>query len=107
MALVRLAQGASLFCRTWDRTANLLTMTRFFAATVLGGRLHVDGIPDWGHWWPEDHPYLILSTTTERKVRALEELEATIEEPMGEAPTRNIWIHEGLGDEARRLWEQG
>jgi len=23
------------------------------------------------------------------------------------APTRNIWIHENLADEARRLWELG
>ena len=35
---------------------------RFFAATILGGRLHVDGVPERGpweasrlHWWPEDH----------------------------------------------------
>jgi hypothetical protein len=32
---------------------------RFFSATILGGRLHPDGIPEWGpweasrlHWWP-------------------------------------------------------
>ena len=28
---------------------------------------------------------------------------AAIEEPMRVAPTRNIWIHESLEDEARRV----
>lgn len=35
---------------------------RFFLATVMGGRLHPNGIPDWGpweasrlHWWSEGH----------------------------------------------------
>lgn len=86
--------------------------SRFFLATILGGRLHSNGIPEWGpweasrlHWWPEDHLDKILATTMARKVRTVEELEATIAEPMGAAPTRNIWIHEGLEDEARRLWE--
>ena len=84
---------------------------RFFLATVMGGRLHLDGIPDWGpweasrlHWWPEDHLDLVLTTTRERKVRTPEELEAAIQEPMNVAPTRNVWIHESLEDEARRLW---
>ncbi len=84
----------------------------FFSATILGGRLHPDGVPDWGPWetsrlhfWPEDHLDLILSTTRDRKVRTMEELEATIKKPRGVAPTRNIWIHESLEDEARRLWE--
>ncbi len=37
-------------------------INRFFLTTVLGGRLHPNGIPEWGpwvasrlHWWPEDH----------------------------------------------------
>ena len=46
---------------------------------------------------------LVLTTTRDRKVRTAEELEAAIEEPMKVAPTRNVWIHEGLEDQARRL----
>ncbi len=87
---------------------------RFFSATILGGRLHPDGVPDWGpwessrlHWWPEDHLDLILSTTRERKVRSTEELEAAMKQPMKVAPTRNVWIHESLEDETRRRWETG
>jgi hypothetical protein len=85
---------------------------RFFAATVLGGRLHVDGIPEWGpweasrlHWWPEDHLDLILLMTGDWKVGTGEELEAALKEPMRVAPTRNIRIHESLEDEARGVWE--
>ncbi len=43
---------------------------RFFSATILGGRLHPDGIPEWRpweasrlNWWPEDHLDLVLTTT--------------------------------------------
>ncbi len=45
-------------------------ISRFFLATILGGRLHPNGIPEWGpweasrlHWWPEDHPFRYLSWT--------------------------------------------
>jgi hypothetical protein len=85
---------------------------RFFSATILGGRLYVRDIPDRGpwepsclHWWPEDHVGLVLTTTRDRKVRTAEELEAAIEEPVKVSPTRNVWIHESLEDEAPRLWE--
>ncbi len=87
---------------------------RFFLATILGGCLHPNGIPEWGpwessclYWWPEDHLDLILSTTREQKVRTVEELEAAIKEPMRVAPTRAVWIHEDLEDEARRVWDEG
>lgn len=76
---------------------------RFFLVTVLGGRLHPDGVPDWGpwdssrlHWWPEYHVDLVLTTTRERRVRTTEELEAAKREPMNTAPTWNMWIHESL-----------
>ena len=59
------------------------------------------------HGGPEDHLDLVLSTTKERKVRTTEELEAAMNEPMKVAPTRNVWIHESLEDEARRVWEAG
>jgi len=85
---------------------------RFFLATILGGRLHPDDVPDWGPWessrlhcWTEDHLDLILGTTRERRLRTKEEVSAEVREPKGVAPTRNVWIHESLEDEARRLWE--
>ena len=50
---------------------------RFFAATILGGRLHIRGIPDWGPW-------VILSDITgDRKAWIREELEAAMRESMG------------------------
>ncbi len=86
-----------------------LPTDRFFAATILAGRLHPDGVPDWGpweaerlHWWTEDHLDVVLTTTGERKVRTTEERKAAIKEPMRVAPTRKVWIHESLEDEARR-----
>jgi hypothetical protein len=86
---------------------------RFFPATILGGRLHVRGIPDWGPWDParlewDDEAYvdILLSTRqADRKVRTREELEAVMKEPK-RAPSREVWMHESLVDDARRLWEQ-
>lgn len=86
---------------------------RFFPATVMGGRLHVIGVPDGGpwdssrlDWWPEEHLDLILVRGDYgTKVHAIEELEAALKAPMKVAPTRRVWIHESLEDDARRLWE--
>ncbi|HKV44484.1 MAG TPA: arsenate reductase ArsC [bacterium] len=84
---------------------------RFFAATILGGRLHVTGVPDWGPWdssridrFPEEQ-IVIVPETGDRLVRTREELETIIIAPTGVAPTRRIWIHGRLEDEARRIWE--
>jgi hypothetical protein len=50
---------------------------------------------------------MILSTITgDRKVRTPEELGAAMKEHRGAAPTWNVWMHESLVDEARRLWEE-
>ncbi len=84
---------------------------RFFLATILGGRLHPNGIPEWGpweasrlHWWPEDHLDLILvKGEYGEKVRTLEELDAVIKVPTRVAPTRRVWVHESLEEDARQL----
>jgi len=86
---------------------------RYFPANILGGRLHVRGIPDWGPWDPsrlewDDEAFvdILLSTRqADRKVQTREELEAIMKEPK-RAPSREVWMHESLVDEARRLWEQ-
>jgi hypothetical protein len=50
---------------------------------------------------------MILSPITgDRKIRTREELEVVMEEPLKVAPTRYIWMHESLVDDARRLWEE-
>jgi hypothetical protein len=72
---------------------------RFFLATILAGRLHVDGILELGPWQAsrlqrrlEDHLDLVLSTSRKRKVRTTEELDAAMKEPMSVAPTRDAWF---------------
>ena len=84
---------------------------RFFSATILGGRLHVQGVPDWGPWnssridhFPENQ-IVIVPEVGDRMVWTREELETIIREPTGATPTRNIWIHESLEEQARRVWE--
>ena len=36
----------------------------------------------------------------------LRNLQAALAEPRGPAPSRTLWMHESLLDEARWLWEQ-
>ena len=43
--------------------------------------------------------------TGERKARTPEELQAALAEPQGTAPSRTLWLHASLLEEARRLWE--
>ena len=91
----------------------MVSSDRYFPATILGGHLHVRGIPDWGPWDParfewgdEEFVDMLLSKNTgDRKARTREELEAVMKEPK-RAPTREVWMHESLVDKARRLWEE-
>jgi hypothetical protein len=87
---------------------------RYFPATILGGRLHIRGLPDRGSWNPTklgwaDEEFVDMFVGTDpihRKARTREELEAVMKEPRNMSPTREVWMHESLVDEARRLWEQ-
>ena len=87
---------------------------RFFPTTLLGGVLHVRGIPDWGPWSDGRIEYthesfvdaILRPGTGDCKVRTPEELQAALAEPRGPAQSRTLWMHESLLDEARRLWEQ-
>jgi len=69
---------------------------RFFPATILGGFLHVRGIPDWGplndggvEYTHESFVDAILRPGTRGRT----------------APSRTLWLHVSLLEEARRLWE--
>jgi hypothetical protein len=80
---------------------------RFFSDTILGGRLHVRDIPHWEPWnsnrinrFPENQ-IVIVPKVGDRMIRTREELEAIIRVSTPVTPTRNIWIHESLEDEAR------
>jgi len=91
----------------------MIQSDRFFSGTILAGRLHVRDIPDRGPWDSSRIEYFtesyidpgLVGVAGDRKARTFEELDAAIKEPMRLAPTRNVWIHESLEDEARRLWE--
>ena len=49
---------------------------------------------------------LLSKNQADRKVRPREELEAVMKEPRNVAPSREVWMHESLVDDARRLWDQ-
>lgn len=57
-------------------------------------------------WWREDQLDLILAGGAYgEKIRTLQELDTALRAPAGIAPTRRVWIHESLEDDARHLWE--
>jgi len=94
---------------------------RFFPTTLLGGFLHVRGIPDWGPWNDGGIEYthesfvdaILRPGTGDRMVRTPEELQAALAEPRGAAPSRTIWLHASpagrsplaMGDDGRRTHE--
>lgn len=88
---------------------------RFFSATIVAGRLHILGLARGGPWdlsrleWREESglDVLLNSRAGDRKVTTREELQAIVTAPPGTMSTRFLWIHEGLAEDARRLWEGG
>jgi hypothetical protein len=88
---------------------------RFFSATVIAGRLHILGLARGGPWtpgrleWREESmlDLLVNRRAGDRKVTSREELETIVQAPAGAMPSRFLWIHEALVEEARRLWETG
>jgi hypothetical protein len=89
----------------------LASSHRYFPATILGGRLHIRALPAFGQWNPArleraDEEFVDMFVDTDpihRKAGTREELEAVMKEPRGVSPTLEVWMHESLVDEARRL----
>lgn len=85
---------------------------RFFSATIVRARLHILGLARGGPWTPgrlewrdeSEVEVLINPRAGDRKLRTKDELDAVV---AGAAePTRFLWIHEHLVEDARRLWER-
>ena len=84
---------------------------RFFSATIVAGRLHILGLPSTGPWdfarleWRDEAEVgtLVNPRAGDRKITTRKELQAVVTTPA--IPSRFLWIHESLVEEARRLWE--
>ena len=84
---------------------------RFFSATIVAGRLHILGLPSTGPWdfarleWRDEPEVgtLVNPRAGDRKITTREELQALV--TASAVPSRFLWIHESLVEEARRLWE--
>jgi hypothetical protein len=87
---------------------------RYFAASVLHGRLYLQGMLDRDRWDSARLVYLneeaVAAVSTpqvgDRKVETETDLESVLRESM-ESPTlfAKVWLREGLEDIARRHWE--
>lgn len=86
--------------------------TRYFSATVMGGKLYVQGIGERGPWdsqrlmhWPEQAVDQILQPLAgERKVRTAGELQEAILASTRGLPNIKVWIHEAIESVAREMW---
>jgi hypothetical protein len=91
----------------------MISHDHFFAASILGGRLHVRGIPEWGPWdvrrlkyQPEAYADAgLVQVAGNRKVRTEQELRDAVAARRGVAPARIVWILEGLEEVARLIWK--
>ena len=87
--------------------------TRFFAATVMARRLYPEGIGERGPWdnqqlvyWPEEAMRIALRQGVDRLARTVDDLEAVIRSSERGLPAIRVWIHEGLEERVRALWQQ-
>lgn len=88
--------------------------SRYFSATVMGGQLYVQGVPERGpwdvkrlSWWSEGQVESVFQPLAgDRKVETLKSLEEAIRSSAHGLPTIKVWIHEGLQNAARSLWEE-
>lgn len=86
---------------------------RYFSATVLGGKLYIQGVSDYGPWEPRIafHSEKVADELTSiypksLKIRSEEELRETTITSRTEFGARSVWIPESLLDAARRVWEE-
>jgi len=85
----------------------------YFAAVLLEGNLHIPGVPERGPWdfsrlrWltEQELDAVLVPAAGDRRIRTRAELNTALTEPKRPAPTHQVWIHESLLDDARRLWE--
>ena len=87
--------------------------TRFFAATVMARRLYPEGIGERGPWdsqrlvyWPEEAVRIALRPGVDRLAWTVDDLEVVIRSSERGLPAIRVWIHEGLEERVRALWQQ-
>lgn len=86
---------------------------RYFSATVLGGRLYIQGVSDNGPWDPRItfHPEQVADELTrvypkDRKICSVEELWEATQTSRVEFGAHTVWIPESLLDAAQRVWKE-
>ncbi len=86
-------------------------MSRYFPATVMGGRLYPQGIGANGPWKSSRLAYqseetvavLLRPIIGEKKIRTPEELAESIRQ--SSLPAVTVWIPENLENAAQVMWE--
>jgi len=85
---------------------------RFFSATVLAGRLYLQGVSERGPWdarhlvwWKEAQVVAVFNPNVgDRLIRTADELEAALKaSALRPLPTLKLWVMEGMQEEARKF----
>jgi hypothetical protein len=86
---------------------------RFFAASVMAGRLHLRDIGDYGPWdatrigySDERDVHLILGRIQAWKVQTVEELDVALVASRGKPGSIDLYVHGSLLTELRQRWEK-
>lgn len=86
---------------------------RFFSATAMAGRLHVNDIGEYASWDPARIAYIvehdldaILPRMVVAKVRTVAELDDLIVRSQGRPGSISMFVHEDLLGAARERWER-
>lgn len=85
---------------------------RYFSATAQGQRLYIEGMGEHAEWNSDRLVFysaelvsmLLKPYPRDRQVHFVQELHIAVEE--SGLPAHRVWIHEGLVEATRRIWEE-
>lgn len=88
-------------------------MARFFPATMLGGKIYIEGISGRGHWDAQRLFFheeavadrMLVPGTGDRKAYTSQALDEAMRESKDRQSGFRIWIHEALAEVAHAIWE--
>lgn len=89
-------------------------MARFFAATMVGGKIYVEGVSERGPWDAQRLIFqeeavadrVLVPGTGDRKVYTSQSLEEAVRESEKRQLALRVWIHEALAEVAHLIWER-
>jgi len=88
--------------------------SRYLAATIMDGKVYVQGLPAYGEWderrvvwWPEEAVKIVVQPLAgDRMIHTEGELQEMMQVLPAIAPATRAWLHGDLEQVVRRIWEE-